>query len=153
MGGIGVEEAAAIGAQHLDDFLRGDRPLGDHLLGAFERRRLGVGAEILRHALPDEEQADDDRDRQQDVERAARQIDPEVADALGRAAGEAADQRDRQRNAGRRRDEVVNRQPRHLDEIAHRRFGHVGLPVGVGDEADRRVEGETFARPPTGRRD
>ena len=57
MRGIGVEEAAAVGAQHLDDFLRGDRTLGDHLPGAFQRRRLGIGAEILRHALPDEEQA------------------------------------------------------------------------------------------------
>ena len=82
MGGVGVEEAAAVGAQHLDDFLRGDRALGDHLLGAFQRRRLGIGAEVLRHALPDEEQADDDRDRQQDVERAAGQIDPEIADAV-----------------------------------------------------------------------
>ena len=82
MGGVGVEEAAAVGAEHLDDFLRSHRSLGDHLLGAFERRRLGIGAEILRHALPDEEQADDDRDRQQDVERAAGQIDPEIADRL-----------------------------------------------------------------------
>ena len=142
--GVGVEEAAAVGAQHLDDFLRGDRPLGDHLLGALERGRLGVGAEILRHALPDEEQADDDADRQQDVERAAGEIDPEVADALGRAPGEAADQRDRQRDAGRGRDEVVHGEPRHLDEVAHRRLGHVGLPVGVGVEAHRRVEGEPF---------
>ena len=31
-------------------------PCGDGLLGAFERRRVDIGAEVLRHALPDEEQ-------------------------------------------------------------------------------------------------
>ncbi len=36
----------------------------------------------------------------------------------------------------------MDRQPRHLHQMAHRRFAGIGLPVGVGDEADRRVEGE-----------
>ena len=80
MRGIGVEEAAAVGAEHLDRDLRGDRADRDGLLGAFERRRLDIGAERLRHALPDQEQRVDDADRQQDVERAARDIDPEIAD-------------------------------------------------------------------------
>ena len=40
MRGIGVEEAAAIGAELLDRFLAGHRPERDDLLGAFERRRL-----------------------------------------------------------------------------------------------------------------
>ena len=40
---IGVEEAAAIGAHHLDDFLRGDRALRDDLLGAFQRRHRRIG--------------------------------------------------------------------------------------------------------------
>ena len=119
-------------------------PDGDRLLGAFERRRIDIGAQILRHALPDEEQADDDRDRQQHVERAARQIDPEIADRLGLAPREAANERERQRDAGRRRDEIVHRQPGHLHEVAHRGFRHVGLPVRVGDEADRGVEGEAL---------
>jgi hypothetical protein len=44
------------------------------------------------------------------------------------------------RDADRRRDEIVHRQPRHLHEVAHRRFRHIGLPVGVGDEADPGVE-------------
>ena len=61
-------------------------------------------------------------ERQQDVEHAAGQIDPEVADGLRRTPGEAADQRDGQRDAGRRRDEVVHRQAGHLREIAHRRL-------------------------------
>ncbi len=70
MGRVGVEEASAVGAQHLDDFLGSHRALGDH--SAWRPRSVvafGVGAEVLGHALPDEEQPDDDRNRQQDVER------------------------------------------------------------------------------------
>ena len=139
---VGVEEAAAVGAQDLDDFLRSNRALCDDLLGAFQRGRLGIGAQVLRHALPNEHQSDNDRDRQQDVEHAAGQIDPEIAQGLHRAPRETAHQRNRQRDAGGRGDEVVHRQPGHLGQIAHGRFGHVGLPVGVGDEADRGVERE-----------
>ena len=70
MGRIGVEEAAAIGAEHLDRDLRRHGANRDGLLGAFERRRLDIGAERLRHALPDQEQRVDDADRQQHIERA-----------------------------------------------------------------------------------
>ena len=55
-------------------------PDRDGLLGAFERRRVDVRPQRLRHALPDQEQRVDDADRQQDVERAAGEIDPEIAD-------------------------------------------------------------------------
>ncbi|MGA8550199.1 MAG: hypothetical protein WB678_08185 [Stellaceae bacterium] len=60
---IGVEKTAAVGAELLDDLLRGDGALRDHLLDAFERRRLGIGAEILRHPLPYQDQPDHHRDR------------------------------------------------------------------------------------------
>ena len=79
---VGVEEAAAIGAQHLDGFLRSHRALRDGLLRAFERGRVGVGMQILNHALRAEQQRANDRERQQDIKRRARQIDPEVADGL-----------------------------------------------------------------------
>jgi hypothetical protein len=36
----------------------------------------------------------------------------------------------------------VHREPRHLDEVAHGRLGHVGLPVRVAGETHRRIEGE-----------
>jgi len=36
----------------------------------------------------------------------------------------------------------VEGQRRHLGEVAHRRFGDVALPVRVGGEADRGVEGQ-----------
>ena len=76
----------------------------------------------------------------QDVERAARDIDPEIADGAHRMPGEAADQRDREHDAGRRRQVVLMREAEHLHEVGHRAFAAVVLPVGVGDEADRRVE-------------
>ena len=139
---VGVEEAAAVGAEHLDRDLRGDRPERDGLLGAFERRRLDIGAERLRHALPDQEQRVDDADRKQDVERAAGDIDPEIADRPRRGAGKAADQRDGEHDPGRGRQEVLVRQAEHLHEVGHRAFAAVVLPVGVGDEAHRRIEGE-----------
>ena len=51
---VGVEEAAAVGAQLLDGLLRGDRPQGQELLRALEGGDLAIGGEILDHALPDE---------------------------------------------------------------------------------------------------
>ena len=33
--------------------------------------------------------------------------------------------------------------PGRLDQIAHRGLGRAGLPIGVGNKAHRRIEGET----------
>src|SRR2546430_961349 len=60
-------------------------------LRAFQRGRLDVGAERLRHALPDQEQRIDDADRDEDVERATGDIDPEIADGAHGRARKAAD--------------------------------------------------------------
>jgi hypothetical protein len=43
--------------------LRRGRPLTQGLLGAFQRGRFHVGAEVLRHALPDQKQRANNRDR------------------------------------------------------------------------------------------
>ena len=141
---VGVEEAAAIGAEHLDGDLRGDGADGDGLLGAFQRRRVDISAERLRHALPDQKQSIGNADRQQDVERAAGDIDPEIADGLRRGPREAADQRHREHDAGCRREEVLMGEAEHLHEIGQRALATIVLPVGVGDEADGRVEAEIF---------
>ncbi len=111
---------------------------------AVESSRVGlyVGPEGLHHALRDEQQRQHERERQQHVERAAGEVDPEVADPVGLGAGEAADQRHQHRHAGRRRDEVLHREPEHLGEVAQGGLAAVGLPVGVGGEADRGVERE-----------
>ena len=140
--GVGVPEAAAIGAELLDGDLRGGRPLADGLLGAFKRGRIDIGAEVLRHALPDENKRGDDGKRQQHVEGAAREVDPEIADGLCRGAREGADQRDGKRDAGGGRDEILGGEAHHLRQIAERAFAAVVLPVGVGGEADSGVEGE-----------
>ena len=59
VGAVGVEEAAAIGAEHLDCFLRGDRALANCLRcrGFLERRGDGVGLKVLRNALLDQDRA------------------------------------------------------------------------------------------------
>ncbi len=140
MRGVGVEEATTIRPQHLDHFLGGDRPLRDHLFGAFQRRRLGIGVQVLRHAERHEHQRAHDGDRQQHVQRAAGHIDPEIADGLHRGPRETANQRDGERDAGGGADKIMHRQSGHLHQIAHGGFGHVRLPVRVGDETDRGVE-------------
>ena len=79
---IGVEEAAAVGAHHFDDFLAGHLPLGDQLLAPFERRCFGIGVQVLRHTLPDKKETDHNRDRQKHIENGAGHIDPEIPDRL-----------------------------------------------------------------------
>ena len=101
MRGIGIDEAAAIGAEHLDGDLGGDGADGDRLFRALESRRVNIRRQRLRHALPDEEQGIGNADRDQDVEGAASDIDPEIAHRLGRGAGKAADERDCKHDAGR----------------------------------------------------
>jgi hypothetical protein len=49
---------------------------------------------------------------------------------------------DRYRGRRRRIEEVVGRQSGHLREVAKRRLASVSLPVRVGDETDRDIEGE-----------
>ena len=102
MRGIGVEEPAAVGAQHLDRDLRGDWPDSDALFGAFKRGRVHIGAERLRHTLPDQEQRIGHADRNEDVERNAGDIDPEIADGAHGVSGETANESDGEHDAGGR---------------------------------------------------
>ena len=157
MGRIGVEEAAAVGAKLLDGDLRGRRAHGDRLLGhrlavgvlgRLNQRRLLVGLERLHHALRNQQQGHNDRQRQQDIERAADQVDPEVADRGAGASHEAADQRHQHGHAGGGRDEILHRQAEHLRQVAQRGLAAVALPVGVRGEADGRVDGQTRAARP-----
>ena len=103
---------------------------------------VDAAGEGLRHALPDEHQRADDAERQQHVERDAHQIGPEIADGLRRPPREAAHDGDGDRDAGGGRQEVLHGEAEHLRQMAHRRLAAVELPVGVGQEADRGVEGE-----------
>ncbi len=142
MGRVGVEEAAAVVAQLLDGFLRGDRSEGDHLRRTLESVNGDRAREGLDHALGDEEQRRDEGDRQQDVEDAASHVDPEVADRRRRPAGQATSQGDRHGDAAGGRSEVADGEPDHLAQVGHGRLARVVLPVRVGVEADGGVVGE-----------
>ena len=60
--------------------------------------------------------------------------------------GEAADQGDGDGDADGGRDEVLHGEPDELHRVAERDVGGVRLPVRVGHERDRGVEGEVLAR-------
>src|SRR5262245_34115082 len=96
---VGVEEAPAVRTPFLDEFLRGDRPLGDLLLGYGLSRRLAVGVrllhflwvndfgdrvrlQVLRYASGDQQQRAYQAEGQQNPERGARHIHPEVAERV-----------------------------------------------------------------------
>ena len=142
MRGVDIEEAAAIGAELLDCLLAGDRAKRDGLLRAFDRGRRDGSVKRLREAHGNEGERHEDRERQKHVERRASQIDPEITDRLCAGARKGARERQRHGNACGGGNEVLYGQPRHLAEMAHRCFTAIGLPVGVGDEAHRCVEGE-----------
>ena len=170
MRGIDVEEATAIGAELLDRDLGGSRTDGDGLPnfrdGCHDRLARGVlqclavgiqfrlfvlhrlaefdglrRREGLHHALADQHHSQNQRQRQQDVQGRAHQIDPEVADAVRFALDEAAHQGHQHGHTAGGGKEVLHVEAEHLGEITHRRLAAVALPVGVGGKAHRRVEG------------
>ena len=147
MGAVGVEESAAVRAQHLDRFLRSNRTLGDGLVGHGIHHRLAirpnhrfaVGSrlldllrldqfrgvirlEVLHDSLRNQEQGIDDAGRQQYPQGGTGHVDPEIADGLFFLARDAANECDRQRDPHRRRREIVVGQASHLREIAHGRL-------------------------------
>ena len=147
MGAVGVEKSAAVGAQHLDGFLRGDRALRDGLVVTVSitglpsgpttgfRRCPHLHLSAARPASPCRRASGSARrpakpapahrrcrigSSTQSV--AAGHVHPEVADGFFLAARDAANERDGQRDAHRRRSEVVIGQAGHLGEIAHGGF-------------------------------
>jgi hypothetical protein len=137
---VGVVKTAAVGAELLDHFLARDRPAGDGLLTARQSvDDLVVQVEVLDRPTGDQHDRTDDRDRQQDADDTADQIDPEVAQLTSAPAGESPHQRDGDRHADRGGHEVLHRQSGHLHEMTEGGFPGVVLPVRVGHEADRGV--------------
>ena len=134
-----------LGRLHRDRHIRGHRLAFGvgflHLDGVrFQELRLGVGLEILNHALRHQHDRKHQADRQQQIISDAHQVHPEIAEQLGRMPRDAAHQRRGDGDAGGRRAEVVNHQRDHLREIGHGGFAAVALPVGVRREADGGVE-------------
>jgi hypothetical protein len=131
---VGVEEAAAVGAELLDRRLARDRTHRQHLLRPFNGRHRDVVREILDRPLLHEQQGQDERRGEKEVQGAANQVDPEVADAGARTAGNPARQGDRAGDPRRGGRKVVEGELHHLRQIRHRRFARVRLPVRIGRE-------------------
>ena len=123
MGAVGVEESTTVCAQHLDGFLRSHRALCDrlitdrvhqglaicadhwlairaklwHMLCLHQFRRV-IGAEVLYDSLGHQQHGIDDAAWQQQPQRAAGKIYPEVSDGLVLGARDASDESHRQRD-------------------------------------------------------
>ena len=142
MGSVRVEESATICAKLLDCFLAGHWTQCDHLLSAFERGCFHRTLEGLGHPHGHKSDGDDHRNGQKDVECRLDEVVPEVAQIRSAAAREGAREGHCQCDARCCREEVLHREARHLDEIAHGRLTAIGLPVGIGDKAHGGVEGQ-----------
>src|SRR5207245_11633457 len=114
MRAVGVEEAAAVRAELLDDFLRGDRSLRDRLLRAFNGRNNVVRPKVLDDTLRHEHQRTNETDREKDPETAPDDVDPEIAERVHFALRDTADERDRERDADGGRSKVVKGEAGHL---------------------------------------
>ncbi len=140
MSGVGVEEAAAVGAEHLDRLLGGDRAHRDRLCEAGDRVHDQVVGEIGDHALGGEHDRGDHRQRREHIQDRAHQVLPEVADSLATAPDYPPDQRDRHDDPDACRQPVLHCEPNHLAEVGHRGLAAVELPVGVRHERRDGVE-------------
>jgi hypothetical protein len=127
----GVEHGLAVGAD-----------LGLFIVHRLGQGHAGVGRHALHHALPHQREGQDQGQGQQHVKDGAHQVDPEIADTAGLLALEAPHQGHHHGHAGGGGKEVLHRQAVHLGQVAHGGLAAVGLPVGVGDEADSGVESQ-----------
>ncbi len=89
MGGIGAEEPASVGAEHLDGDLGCRGSHGEDL----PVHGVDIGRQVLDDALRNEEEGEREGQGQEDVEDAAREVHPGVPEPRGAAAHDAADQR------------------------------------------------------------
>jgi hypothetical protein len=76
MGSIGVD--SLVGPEHLDGDVCGHRPDGNGLFGVFESCGIRVVTKRLRDPLRDQEEVANHADGQQNIERTAGEIDPEL---------------------------------------------------------------------------
>jgi hypothetical protein len=140
VGRIGVEKPAAVGAELLDRLLASHRSQSDALLGALQGDHVGVLRQGLRRPERGERKRQEEADGQQHIESDADQIGPEISDAFTPVGREGSRQSGHHHDASGRGEKVVDRQAGHLRQVGDAGFAGVELPVGVGDEADRRVE-------------
>ena len=139
---IGVEKTAAVVAKKLDGLLAGHRTDRNRLLRPLQCCRFYRPLQGLRRAQEHQRQRHQHGERQQHIEHRPCQIDPKIADRRALLPRQGARQTERQGQGDRRVEEIISGEPDHLREMAHRHLAGVGLPIGVGDEADGRIEGE-----------
>ena len=110
-----------------------ERPVGDRV------------AERLDDSLGAEDQRPDHGQGQQYVEHRPGQVDPEVAERTGAAAGEAPDHRRHDGQPHRRGGEGLHGDAQRLAEVGQGRLAPVELPARVRHEARGGVEGDVPA--------
>ena len=165
MRAIGIEEAATIGAEFLDNLLRGHRTLRNGLRGNSVHYRFAggiyrgltvrvhvldllrlhqlhgvVGLQVLHHALRDQNQRTDNAEGQQHPQARAHHVDPEVADGCICRRAMPRMKAIASAMPVRCGSEVVVSQASHLGQVAHRALAGIGLPVGIGGERRRRIK-------------
>ncbi len=133
---VDVEEPPAVGSQVLDALQGGHRPLRDGLDSPSERMHSGIRAEVHRHPLPDQHQADQHRGWQQHPQQPAHQVHPEVAQRLGVLAREPAHEGDADGEPTGPRQEILDDEADELARVTHGRLAGVGLPGGGRGETD-----------------
>jgi hypothetical protein len=99
-----------------------------------------VTGEGLRHALGEKDRAENERQREEDVDERAVEVDPEVAQEARCPPREAAHDRCENGHPDSSGDELLHREATHLGRVRHRRLAAVVLPVRVRDEAGSRVQ-------------
>jgi hypothetical protein len=110
---------------------------------AADQRGQGLWpGKVLHHTRGDEHDREKDRQRQEDAQAAAHQVDPEVTHPVGLVAGQGAHQGDAGRHADGGADERGHAQAGGHGEVAQSRFAGLVLPAGVGREAHCRVESQ-----------
>ena len=105
---VGVEEATAVSAEHLNGFLRRHRPHRQKLFCPFQRSIRRVGQQVLQGTLLNKEQRDNEGNREQYPQRDACQIDPCVAQRADILTRKGTREREDHRNAGGSREEVLH---------------------------------------------
>ena len=109
---------------------------------------LDRAGESLHRPLADEDDPGDEGDGDQDVEKGAGDVDPEVPHRRGVLAGETPDEHQGHGDAHRGGHELLDGEGTHLREVRHGRLAAVVLPVGVGHERRGRVEAERLRHRP-----
>ena len=166
---VRIEKSSAIGAQHLDGFLRSDWALRNGLIGDGIHHRLAILADhrlsvragllyllrldqfrrvvrfqVLHDPLRNQRQSVNNAHWQQQPQRRPRHVHPKVANRFFFPPSNAAHERNGQRNAHGCRNKIVICEPRHLGEIAHRGFARVILPICIRGERGGGVEGQVL---------